>query len=71
MNLCIMAAYANCTLKFLNRYSNMKINFWKIIIWFWILFVLFVAYIYFFQPDIFRQMFGSYTGPGSPFINNP
>ncbi|MEC7838448.1 MAG: hypothetical protein VX777_00250 [Chlamydiota bacterium] len=46
-------------------------NFWKFIIYFWVAFGLFIAYTYFFQPQLFHQMFSGYGGPGSPFINNP
>lgn len=49
----------------------MNTNFWKFIIWFWIIFGLFVIYVYFFQPEIFHQMFGPYLGPESPFVNTP
>jgi hypothetical protein len=46
-------------------------NFWKLIMWFWILFAVFIVYVYFFQPEIFHTMFGAYKGAGSPFVNTP
>lgn len=46
-------------------------NFWKIVLGFWILFAAFVLFVYFFKPDIFHQMFSAYQGAGSPYINTP
>ena len=37
---------------------------------FWTLFVVAMLYLYFFEPQIFHQMF-QYKGAGGPFVNTP
>lgn len=49
----------------------MKVDFRFFLYLFWILFLIMVLYVYFFQPAAFYRMFETYQGPGSPFINNP
>ena len=43
----------------------------RLLISFWILLLLFLGYCYFFQPELFQQMFQNYSGLGSPYINAP
>lgn len=49
----------------------MRWNFGTFLAVFWALLLLFLLYVYFFQPQLFNQMFEFYPGPGSPYINNP
>lgn len=37
---------------------------------FWVLFLIIMAYLYFFQPEVFYHM-TQYRGPGGPFVNTP